>query len=380
MKVSEARSLLSVDANCSQAALHDAWRRFVLQHHPDRQAHLSEAEIKSAESKTKRANLAYALLKTVPSERVSQTRKVRTGQAPSLDTFVRHAARQVSQAQDAVDTWSRHLARTRTGLVDGRRLLADGERFHLQFARLNDGVERLIESRRAAVMDSFERHSLSHVRSVILREPWRIEGQEATETIIEGLLPSDPLRLAEMLADIQSLHSQTRQQMASLQRRFEHMSNELSTLRKRLKTQHRTLRLGIAPFITAARTGRARVDAAQIAIAEALGLWTNLKETQDNRAILRSWRRQLTDIETDFLTLQARQLEADAAEVVYDTIMDNQRILRSEGRTQTDETMLLHDAVHSQLSLFWASKDTFPQESLGWLHTEIALLINKTAK
>ncbi len=380
MKVSEARSLLNVDANCTQAALHEAWRRFVLQHHPDRKAHLSEGEIKSAETKTKQANLAYALLKTVPSEHVSQRQQLRRGQAPSLDALVRHAARQLSQAQDSVDTWSRHLVRTRTGLADGRRLLTDGERFHLQFTRLSEGVQRLIDSRRAAVMDSFERHSLSHVRSVILRKPWRIDGQAPMETIVEGLLPSDPLTLTEMLADVQSLHSQTLQQMESLQRRFERMSHELSTLRERLKTQHRTLRLSLAPFITAAQTGRARVDAAQIAIAEALGLCGTLKETPANRAIFRSWRTQLTDIEKDFLNLQARQLEADAAEVVYDTIMDSQRILRSEGRTQTDETLVLHDAVQSQLSLFWASKDTFPQDSLGWLHTEIASLINKTSK
>ena len=91
MKVSEARSLLGVEPNCTQEVLHQAWRSFVLQHHPDRQGHLSQAEVKRAETKTKQANLAYALLKTTPNERSSQGSTSRAGQAPNLETLVRHA-------------------------------------------------------------------------------------------------------------------------------------------------------------------------------------------------------------------------------------------------------------------------------------------------
>ena len=376
MNRSDARHLLGVEENYTQASLHRAWRAFVLKYHPDRHGHLSDEEFQRAEAKTKKGNQAYAMLRLVSSvDTTTAAPSYRSGQAPNIETMLRHAARRVEQAQDSIETWSRQLTRTRTGLADGRRLLSDSDRCHSQFNRLSDAVAQLIDSRRSAILSSFDRLCLSRARLTILREPWRVSASSSDDELIAHFLLSDPQLLTQILVEVQEIHGQTVSQMKPLERRFERLTREFDSLRSRLKIQNRTLRASVSPFVDSAQKGRRQVDAAQVALAEVAGMLNRVvKETKENEVLLRSRRLQLKTLQSQFSGLQARQLEADAAQLVYQNIMKSQESLRNSGQRKAEETMSIQGILDQCLRDFVETIDSFPQEALGWLHQSIAKL------
>lgn len=310
----------------------------------------------------------------------------RAGQAPDIQTIIRNAQRSVDVARDAVETWSRQLRRTRTGLADGRRLLADGTRSNVQFKRLLDRVESVLAARQSAVEEVMENRCLSSVRRELAIMSNSGKNRETEAFLLSAFLPKEPTVLLAILGDIQTIHSQTMAQMKSLQRRFELLTNELKTQMNRLKTQHRTLRASVAPFVRSAHDGRRKVDASQIELARAtavihlaLGEAKN-KDRDDKVVMLRSREAQLLRLINEHGALQALQLEADAAEIVYASLLETQKGVRDTGFLQGGETAMIENQIKSILETFWHSSESFPQEVLGWLEASIRALITEALK
>ena len=169
--------------------------------------------------------------------------------------------------------------------------------------------------------------------------------------------------------------------MAPLAHRFELLSKELRSLTARLKTQHRTLRSSMSPFIESARRGRLRVDAAQVALAEASAiLRQQMKRTKGEQTVLKSWWTQLLNAERSFTALQARQLEADAAELVYERIIRRQQDLRSEGSNNAALSARLCSALENRFTKFWLAEQTYPQTALEELNHRVMHAIQQTQK
>ena len=382
MDIGQARALLKVDQNCTQQQLQRAWREIVLTCHPDRHAHLDEAAQSKAEALTKRVNLAYATLSAaILKKGVGTVRAPTQGQAPDLESLVRRAMRSVEQAVESVDAWSRQLKRARTGLLDGRRLLDDSDGSSAEFKRLDESVTRLINDRQNRVGLCFEKYSLRQLRKELATLKTLPSTSEESELLVARYLPSDPQVLVLILTEIQEIHAQTVAQMAPLAHRFELLSKELRSLTARLKTQHRTLRSSMSPFIESARRGRLRVDAAQVALAEASTiLRQQMKRTKGEQTVLKSWWTQLLNAERSFTALQARQLEADAAELVYDRIIRRQQDLRSEGSNNAALSARLCSALENRFTKFWLAEQTYPQTALEELNHRVMHAIQQTQK